>query len=57
MDGEPSWISVAAGSVLCALAAVLLLVLIVHWAQMHNGSEMESRYFSAGMPLALRLVR
>jgi hypothetical protein len=34
----------------------LLLVLIAHWAQLHNSPEMQTRDLSAEMPVALRLA-
>jgi hypothetical protein len=56
MDSEPSWISFTAGTVLCALSALLLLALIAQWAQDHNSPEIQSRAVSAEMPIALRLL-
>ena len=56
MDSEPSWISFTAGTVLCALSALLLLALIAQWAQDHNSPEIQSRAVGAEMPIALRLL-
>ena len=57
MDREPSWISLTAGSTLCALAAILLVVLTAQVARLHNMPELQSHYIGADMPLTLRLMR
>ena len=57
MDSEPNWISLTAGSVLCALSGLLMLVLIAQWAQYHDIPEIQSHALSADMPAALRLLR
>jgi hypothetical protein len=57
MDREPSWISLTAGSTLCALAAILLVVLTAQVAKLHNVPELQSHYIGADMPLSLRLMR
>ena len=57
MDREPSWITLTAGSTLCALAGVLLLVLIAQCARQHNMPELQSDFVRADMPFVLRLMR
>lgn len=57
MNKEPKWTPLAAGTLLCALSALLLLVLIGERAQFRNSSESDSHLVSAGMPIILRLLR
>ena len=57
MDSELNWISFTAGTVLCALSGLLMLVLIAQWAQYHDMPEIQSRALSADMPVTLRLLR
>ena len=57
MNGEPGWISLTAGAVLCAFSGLLLLVVIAQWAQFHDGPDIAARSVSAEMPVALRLLR
>ena len=57
MDSEPNWISFTAGTVLCALSGLLMLVLIAQGAQYHNTPEIQSQALSADIPAALRLLR
>lgn len=57
MDTEPSWISLTAGTLLCAFSGLLLLVLTANWAQTHNSAEIQSGSVSAEMPMVLRLLR
>ena len=57
MDKEPKWTPLAAGALLCALSAVLLLVVIGHRAQADKSSEIDARSQSADMPIILRLLR
>ena len=56
MDTEPSWISLTAGTLLCAFSGLLLLVLIANWARTHNNAEIQSDTVSAEMPIVLRLL-
>jgi len=57
MDSENGWISLTAGTTLCALSGLLLLVLIANWAQYHESLGTQARSVSADMPLTLRLLR
>ena len=57
MDKEPKWTPLAAGTLLCALSALLLLVLIGDRTQSRNSPEIDSRSVNADMPLILRLLR
>jgi hypothetical protein len=56
MDRENGWISLTAGTTLCALSGLLLLVLIANWAQYHESLGPQSRSASADMPIVLRLL-
>ena len=57
MDSENGWISLTAGTTLCALSGLLLLVLIANWAQYPESLGSQSRSISAEMPITLRLSR
>lgn len=57
MNTEPSWISLTAGTLLCAFSGLLLLVLTANWAQTHNSADIQSGSVSAEMPMVLRLLR
>jgi len=56
MDREAGWISLTAGTLLCAFTGLLLLVLIANWAQFNNSPDIESHSVNAEMPIALRLL-
>ena len=57
MDKEPKWTPLAAGTLLCALSALLLLVLIGERTQSRNSPGTETHSVRADMPLILRLLR
>jgi len=57
MDSESGWVSLTAGTLLCAFSGLLLLVVIGNWAEFHNSPDIESHSVNADMPIALRLLR
>jgi|KBSMisStaDraftv2_1062788.scaffolds.fasta_scaffold6312046_1 hypothetical protein len=57
MDRESGWVSLTAGTLLCAFSGILLLVLIANWAQFRNSPDIEAHSVNAEMPIALRLLR